>query len=169
MLIMKKIYLSLVLFGVTLLAWCGSSDMDVIQYNDSFVDIVKTCTDSTQELFQKFTSDNSTIDTISDSVNSSIEVCNEAKKQSVQLWNFEKDSSLKDAVVNLMDTEVEYLNKFAETSVYWNIDNITEEDKSKYEWLVTELYNIQDNLNLQFVALQEAQELFAARHWLVLE
>ena len=166
---MKKTYLCAALFGAILLAWCGSSNTDVIKYNDSFVEIVKTCTDSTQELFQKFSADGSTVDTISESIENSITVCQNAKDQASELWNFEKDSSLKDAVIELMDTEVEYLNKFSETSVYWNIDNITEEDKTNYEALVTELYNIQDNLNLQFVTLQEAQELFAAKHWLVLE
>jgi hypothetical protein len=40
---------------------------------------------------------------------------------------------LKDAVVSLLTMEVEYLQKFSETSRYWNIDNLSDEDKAAYD------------------------------------
>ena len=85
------------------------------------------------------------------------------------MWDFDKDSSLKDAVVKLLSTEVDYLEKFWSTSHYRNIDNITDEDKAAYDSLVSDLYLAEETLNDQFSSLQQSQELFAAKHWLKLE
>ena len=65
--------------------------------------------------------------------------------------------------------EVNYLQKFSETSRYRNIDNLTEEDKIAYNWIVTELNEVQNYLNKQFTNLQDTQEAFAAKHGLNLE
>ena len=85
------------------------------------------------------------------------------------MWDFDKDSSLKDAVVDLLSSEVEYLKKFSTTSRYWNIDNITEEDKVAYESIVNDLYQSEEVLNSKFTSLQGTQEAFAAKHGLKLE
>jgi hypothetical protein len=85
------------------------------------------------------------------------------------MWDFDKDSSLKDAVVDLLSTEVDYLQKFWSTKTYWNIDNITEEDKVAYESIVNDLYQTEEILNSKFTSLQTTQEGFAAKHGLKLE
>jgi hypothetical protein len=85
------------------------------------------------------------------------------------VWNYEKDSSLKDAVVELLALEIDYLQKFSATSRYRNIDNITEEDREEYNWIVSDLNETQNSLNQQFTKLQEVQEAFAAKHALKLE
>lgn len=165
---MKKSLAILSLATLLILSWCGWS-WSVVEYNDSFVAVVKECTDSTQELFNVYQSESSTIDSIKESLDNSISICQNAGNKALKLGDFDKDSSLKDAVVNLLSTEVDYLQKFWSTSPYRNIDNITTEDKATYDWLVNELYQAEEVLNAQFVSLQQVQEGFAAKHWLKLE
>ena len=164
---MKK---SLVILSLAtlLLVWCGWSK-NVVEYNDSFVAVVKECTDSTQTLFDVFNLDGSTLDSVKESLNDSISACQNAQEKASKLWDFEKDSSLKDAVVDLLWTEVDYLQKFWTTSPYWNIENITDEDKVAYNSLVNELYQAEAVLNAKFTSLQQVQEGFAAKHGLKLE
>jgi hypothetical protein len=76
---------------------------------------------------------------------------------------------LKDAVVELLALEIDYLQKFSSTSRYWNIDNLTEEDREDYNSTVSDLNETQNALNQQFTKLQEVQEEFAAKHALKLE
>ena len=165
---MKKNLLILSLSALLILSGCGKSG-NVVEYNDSFVALVKECTDSTQDLFKVYQSTDSTLDSISESLEDCIKVCENAKEKSSKLWDFDKDSSLKDAVVDLLSTEVEYLTKFSSTSRYWNIDEITEEDKTAYDWIVKDLYESEEVLNSKFTALQTTQEAFAAKHGLKLE
>jgi len=164
---MKK---SLVILSLAtlLLVWCGWSK-NVVEYNDSFVAVVKECTDSTQTLFDVFNLDGSTLNSVKESLNDSINACQNAQEKASKLWDFEKDSSLKDAVVDLLWTEVDYLQKFWTTSPYWNIENITDEDKVAYDSLVNELYQAEAVLNAKFTSLQQVQEGFAAKHGLKLE
>lgn len=165
---MKKTLLILSLSALLILSWCGKSS-NVVEYNDSFVALVKECTDSTQDLFKVYQASDSTLDSISESVDRCVNICNSSKEKANKLWDFDKDSSLKDAVVDLLSTEVEYLKKFWSTERYWNIDNITEEDKAAYDSIVNELYQEEEILNSKFVSLQSTQEAFAAKHGLKLE
>lgn len=164
---MKKSLLILSFVAVCVLSWCWWS-WNVIEYNDSFVAIVKDCTDSTQNLFNVYQADSS-VDAILDTLNGCVETCQSAQEKANKLWNFDKDSSLKDAVVNLLSAEVEYLKKFWESSRYWNMENITDEDRAAYDWLINELQQLEDKLNTQFLSLQQVQEWFAAKHGLKLE
>ena len=166
--IMKKSLSILSLMWILILSWCGWS-VDIVEYNDTLVSIVKECTDANQALFQTFQADQATIDSITSSLQSNIDICNEAKKKALVLWDYEKDSSLKDAVVNLLVTEVDYLQKFWLTERYRNIDNLTDEDKADYDWLVSSLNESQNLLNQQFTNLQDVQEGFAAKYGLKLE
>ena len=165
---MKKSIWVLALLWILVLSWCGSS-VDVVEYNDSFVALVKECTDANKALFQNFHADWSTVDSIMETLQNNITICQNSQKKASSLWNYDKDSSLKDWVIDLLSTEVEYLQKFWNTSRYWNIDNITEEDKLAYDGIVGELYQLEPVLNSKFVALQEIQELFAAKHGLKLK
>lgn len=164
---MKKSLLALSLAALIVLAWCWWS-WNVVEYNDSFVAIVKDCTDSTQNLFNVYQTDSS-VDSILDTLNGCADICQSAQTKATKLWDFDKDNSLKDAVVSLLSAEVEYLKKFWESSRYWNMENITEEDRVAYDWFINELQELEDKLNNQFLLLQQAQELFAAKHGLKLE
>jgi hypothetical protein len=166
--IMKKIFWLVSLLWVLILSWCWSST-NVIEYNDSFVALVKECTDANQALYQNFNAEWSTIDSITQALQNNISICQDTQAKASQMWDYEKDSSLKDAVVNLLTMEVEYLQKFSETSRYRNMDNLTNEDKELYNWIVSDLNQAQNLLNQQFTNLQDVQEAFAAKHGLKLE
>lgn len=164
---MKKIVLCLSLMWLLVLVGCGSS-MTVVEYNDSFVDIVKECTDSTQVLFDIYQTDAS-LEDINNALNDSIATCQKAENSASKLWDFDNDSALKDAVVSLLSTDVKYLETFSKTSPYWNRDDISEEDRTNYKALKNELFDMESDLNNQFSSLQEAQKIFAGKHWLKLE
>ena len=163
---MKKSLFVLSLATLLILSGCWKSS-NVVEYNDWFVTLVKECTDSTQELFNIF--NDSTLDSISESLENCIYVCDKSREKASKMWDFDKDSSLKDAVVDLLSTEVDYLEKFWSTKTYWNTDNITEEDKVAYESIVNELYQAEEILNSKFSLLQSTQEDFATKHGLKLE
>ena len=165
---MKKSLLILSLSTLLILSGCGKST-NVVEYNDAFVSLVKECTDSTQDLFKIYQSNDSTLDSVSESVQRCINICDNSRDRASKKWDFDKDSSLKDAVVDLLSTEVEYLKKFWSTERYWNIDNITDEDKVAYDAIVNELYQEEEILNSKFTSLQSTQEAFAAKHGLKLE
>ena len=165
---MKKSLWLLSLLWILILSWCGSSS-NVVEYNDSFVELVKECTDGNQTLFQTYNANSATLDSIAQSLQDNITICQNAQVKASQMWDYEKDSSLKEAVINLLTMEVNYLQKFSETSRYRNIDNLTDEDKIAYNWIVTELNEVQNHLNQQFTNLQDVQEAFAAKHGLNLE
>ena len=165
---MKKSLWLLSLLWILILSGCGSS-IDVVEYNDSFVSLVKECTDANQALFQTFNTDWSTIDSIAQSLQENINICQNSQAKAADMWDYDKDSSLKDAVVNLLTMEVEYLQKFSETARYRNIDSITDEDKLAYDTIVGDLYKSESELNSLFISLQDVQESFAAKHWLKLE
>ena len=165
---MKKTLWLIALLWVLILSWCWDST-NVVEYNDNFVAIVKECTDANQSLFKTFNTDWSSLDSIAQSLQENISICQNSQKKASSMWNYDKDSSLKDAVIDLLSTEVEYLQKFWSTEKYRNIDNITPEDEAAYEEIVRDLYKSETELNAKFVSLQEAQEAFAAKHGLKLE
>jgi len=156
------------LWTLLILSGCGGAG-SVIEYNDNFVAVVKECTDSTQDLFNLYQAEDSTLDSIIVALEKSIEICENSESKASKMWDFEKDSSLKDAVVDLLSTEVDYLSQFKSTSRFRNTDNLTEEDKEAYNWVVSELYQAEDLLNSKFASLQSIQEAFAAKHGLKLD
>jgi protein involved in sex pheromone biosynthesis len=81
---MKKTLLILSLSALLILSGCGKSS-NVVEYNDSFVALVKECTDSTQELFKVYQANDSTLDSISESLDNSIKICENAKERSSKL------------------------------------------------------------------------------------
>ena len=164
---MKKSLWILSMLWILVLSWCWGSS--VVEYNDDLVVLVKECTDANQALYQNFNADWATLDSIAQYLQDNISVCQNAQTKASKIWDYDKDSSLKDAVVNLLAMEVDYLQKFASTEPYWNIDNLTDEDKDSYKWIVAELNQSQDLLNQQFTNLQGVQEAFAAKHGLKLE
>lgn len=165
---MKKSLVILSLATVLCLAWCWWS-WNVVEYNDWFVDLVKACTDSTQTLFNDFEKEDSSVDSIMESLDNSIKICKDSESKASKMGSYDWDSSLRDAVAELLSTEVQYLQIFAWTSRYWNLENITDEDKVAYDSVVNELYQMEEVLNHQFTTLQQVQEWFAAKHWLKLE
>jgi len=164
---MKKGIWLLPLLWLLIISGCGSSS--VVEYNDDFVALVKECTDASQELYKNYNAELVTIDSIEQSVRDTIIICQWSQEKASKMWNYDGDSSLKDGVVDLLTMEVDYLQKFLSTKPYRNIDNITDENKDAYNWVVNELNESQNLLNKQFTDLQDIQEDFAIKHWLKLE
>jgi hypothetical protein len=81
---MKKSLFILSLSALLVLAGCGKAG-NVVEYNDSFVSIVKECTDSTQELFNVFQAESSTLDAISESLENSINVCKNSESKASKM------------------------------------------------------------------------------------
>lgn len=165
---MKKWFLVLSFLWALILSWCGWSN-NLVEYNDTFVTLVKECTNSTQTLFETFEAEWTTLESLSQSLQDSIDICQNSQKKASDMWSYDKDSSLRDTAVDLLSTEIEYLEKFASTRQYRDIEDITDEDREQYESAVNELYQMQETLNSKFVSLQEAQESFAAKHGLNIE
>lgn len=162
---MKKSIWLLSLLWLLILSGCGWSG-NVVEYNDNFVALVRECTDANQQLYQNFKAEWSTLDSISQYLENNISICENAQAKASQMKDYDDDSSLKDAVINLLAMEVNYLQKFSSTKPYRNIDNLTEEDKDAYNSIVNDLNESQNALNLQFERLQDVQEAFAAKHGL---
>ena len=165
---MKKTIWLISLLWILIVSWCGKS-LDVVEYNDSLVEVVKECLDSSQSLYQDFNAEWSTIESMIQSLQDSIDICDKSNAKASKLWDYEKDSSLKDAVVVLLTTETEYLKKFSSTSRYRNMENLSDEDRNAYDSVVNELSEMQDSLSQQFAVLQETQKEFAEKHDLSLE
>lgn len=165
---MKKTFWLISLLWILVLSWCWSS-LDVVEYNDNFVVLVKECTDATQTLFQTYNANPVALDSITQALQNNIVICQNTQAEALKVWDYDGDSSLKDWVVNLLALEVDYLQKFASTSRYRNIDNLTEEDKEAYNWVVNDLNQSQSALNQWFINLQDIQEAFAVKHHLKLE
>jgi hypothetical protein len=59
--------------------------MNIVEYNDSFVDLVKECTDSNQELFKNFSTDAASVDSIVQSIQESVTICQNSQVKASQL------------------------------------------------------------------------------------
>jgi hypothetical protein len=59
--------------------------MNIVEYNDSLVDIVKECTDSNQELFKNFSTDEASVDSIVQSIQDSVTICQNSQVKASQL------------------------------------------------------------------------------------
>lgn len=156
------------LLWILILSWCWDS-IDIVEYNDTFVALVKECTDANQTLYKRFNAELTTIDSITQALQENITICQNAQAEASKMKDYYKDASLRDGVVNLLAMEVNYLQKFSSTSRYRNVDNLTEEDRESYNWVVSDLNQTQNLLNQQFIKLQDIQEAFAAKHGLKLE
>lgn len=167
---MKKSIFVIWLIGILILSWCGWQSK-VKKYNDSIYTLVKECTDSTQVLFENYENNDgsTTVESIMQTLSDDIAVCQKSETKLKDLGDYDGDSSLIDAATKLIWFEISYLEKFGSTNHYWNIENITEEDKLQYNGMVNELNELEDELNAQFLVLQQAQEVFAAKYSLILD
>jgi len=82
---MKKVLWLISLLWIIILSWCWSSK-NVVEYNDSFVALVKECTDANQSLYQTFNAEWSTIESISQSLQENIELCKNSQSKASKMW-----------------------------------------------------------------------------------
>lgn len=142
----------------------------VINYNDKLVGFASDCIISENGIWNIYDTDDYSIEDVKSAINETISICSNAKKEIDNLWDWEWDSSLKDGAIVIIEKEIEYINKFNESLPYLeNEENLSEEDKEIYEWIVSEIQAINQELldaNDDIVAIQDN---FAKTHWFELE
>ena len=79
---MKKWFLVLSFLWALILSWCGWSN-NLVEYNDTFVTLVKECTNSTQTLFETFEAEWTTLESLSQSLQDSIDICQNSQKKAL--------------------------------------------------------------------------------------
>ena len=142
----------------------------VINYNDKLVGFASNCIISENGIWNVYDTDDYSIEDVKSAINETISICSNAKEQINNLWDWEWDSSLKDGAIVIIEKEIEYINKLNESLPYLeNEENLSEEDKEIYEWIVSEIQAINQELldaNDDIIAIQDN---FAKAHWFELE
>lgn len=146
-----------------------SEEDRVMNYNDKLVSLVSECANANQVLYQQFNADWASIEDITKALQNNIIICQNSIDRTIEIWDYEGDSSLKDVVVELLNMEIDYLDKFSKTTDYRDSDNITDENKEAYNSVITELNDAENSLNQKFEEIQNVQEIFAEKYWFVLE
>lgn len=179
-----KNFKTLILLGIliisTTLAGCWNNKInnetwnpttensDVINYNDNLMDYALSCVSSENDIWSAYDK-SSTIEDIENIINSTITRCNDSSEKINNLWDRNWDSSLKDAVLAIVKSEINYLWKFNELLPYIEKENLTEEEKSNYDSIIAEIETINNELNEANNKITITQEQFAEKYWFELE
>ena len=86
--------------------------MTVVEYNDKLVDITEDCFVAQELIRDAINSDTYNPNTAELLYKTAVNICNDSKKSATKIKPHNDDSSLKDAVVALLETEIAYLEKF---------------------------------------------------------
>lgn len=184
---MKKFRL-LALLWVVLIAWslagCWSDKANtwdliiedvtwendaVINYNDTLVDLASQCIVSEDGIWNTYDNEDSTTEDIIKAINTTISQCTNAWEQISDLWDWEWDSSLKDWVLDIIEKEINYYSKFSELLPYLEKEELTEEEKSSYDAIYSEIEILDKELSDANENLMTVQEKFASNHGFELE
>lgn len=165
---MKKSFAILSLFWIVILSGCWSKSLTVQEYNDSLVTYTDECISPTQDLWLNFDINESSVDSVLSSLKDCINTCKSSRDKASDLWKFEWDDSLRAAVETVLDTYVEYLETFAQTSKYRALQEMPAEEKTEYESLSSKISTLLASLEAQTQNLQDIQKVFAEKYWLKL-
>ncbi len=171
--------LGIALLSCTLLAGCNDNNgglevieidnSDVIAYNDALVDIASQCYDAEEAIWTAYEAEDG--EAMQSAVDSTISACQNTieQLQSVEAW--EEDSSLKDAIIPVIEKEIEYCDNFhGLVEFLWaDLDNLSEEDATRYEAVVAQFDTILSEIDEVNNDLASVQETFAANHGYELE
>lgn len=163
---MKKIFSLFVLIWVLVLSGCGWWDAQL--YHDNIFNAVKDCVDSNNEFYNNF-NEGAKVEAIVELLQANIESCQASKEKIETLWNFKKDSSFKDAAINFLDKNINYLEIFLSTSGYRNLETITDEDMAWYKSVSSQLEIAVQELDSALNDLPLVQNTFAQKHGIKLE
>lgn len=142
---------------------------EVIDYNDNLVDLTSICFESEYGIDNIYSSGSSedlqwVIDTILAECNKSLTAL---KKVPAREW----DTSLRDAVLPIIELEIAYYEKFQDLVPFQDLDNnsFTEDQFNSYEAIQDELDAIDEDIAAANEKLIKVQEEFAKNHWYELE
>lgn len=187
---MKKIRL-FTLFGLVLvscsLVWCinneeekkGNSNWDfiieeinnddVIAYNDNLVEVTSLCFESEAGLDSVYTA--WTADELQESIDLILKECNNSLEILKEVPAWEGDSSLRDAVLPIIELEITYYEKFKDLVPFQDLDNdsFTRDQLDAYNAVQDALDSIDEQISAANEKLIHVQEEFAERHWYELD
>lgn len=187
---MKKFQL-LSILGIVLfagcLAWCTKNATDnqnswdiiiedieiednpVIEYNDNLVDLAYSCISSEDNIWNRFDDEEASTESIQEAIDDTISKCTSVIEDIDNLWDWEWDSSLKDAAIVTIEKDIAYFDKLSELLPYTEKEDLTDEENATYEALFDEIETLDSELLLANENLAAVQEEFAKNHWFELE
>ena len=91
---------------------------NVIDYNDSLVDLANTCLNSEENIWTAYNDENINITNVQNAINNTLEECTSSINKIESLWNWEWDNSLKDWIIDIIKKHITYYSKFNELLPY---------------------------------------------------
>ena len=141
----------------------------VINYNDTLVDLASECIISEDNIWNTYDNENSTAEDVIKAIDNTISQCSNAWNKIDDLWDWEWDSSLKDWVLDIIEKEINYYSKFKELLPYLEKEELTEEEKAKYDAIYSEIETLDKELSEANENLMTIQEKFASDYGFELE
>jgi len=180
---MKQIRL-LSLVWVILTAWilagCTKNNGDfvieeistdaVIEYNDKLVDYASNCFIADDVMWNVYDDESSTANDIHNAIDDAAAECNNSINLINSLWARDWDTSLQEAVLFILNKDIEYYQKLDELLSYAeNQQNLTEQDEIAYNQILDEINAINNEILNANEDLITVQELFAENHGYTLQ
>jgi hypothetical protein len=141
----------------------------VINYNDTLVDLASECIISEDNIWNTYDNENSTAEDVIKAIDNTISQCSNAWNKIDDLWDWEWDSSLKDWVLDIIEKEINYYSKFKELLPYLEKEELTEEEKTEYDAIYSEIETLDKELSEANENLMTIQEKFASDYGFELE
>jgi hypothetical protein len=168
---MKKIFFLPLLAGTTaILTGCRrNKEINVVTYNDDFVNLTEKCFTSEKQIRDAINPENYTPDEAKSLYTIAVETCTTSLTDAKKMKAYKDDASLKNAVIALLETELTYLEKFQETFPYREYAELTDDQKTVYTTLETELLRIGTATQTASENLVSIQKAFSAKHGYALQ
>ena len=141
----------------------------VIDYNDNLVDIASACIETADAAWDTLANAEATIQDLKDYTNKAIEDCTNSINAINKLWDWEKDSSLKDGAISLLEKYVAWFTKFEEGIPYIDSENPVADENWSFDKIMEEVAQIDNEINALNSELSTIQYAFAESHGFSLE
>ena len=164
---MKKNQIFLFLSSILLLSGCGNSGAQL--YHDNIYNAVRDCFVARNNAFTIYYNENPRVEDILDAINLAIESCQISKEIVENIWDYKKDSSFKDAVIDYLSSDIEYLTLYVDNSRFWNIETLNDEDALAYQEVRSQLLSSQEILMSNIENMSQSQKDFASKYGVKLE
>ena len=150
------------------LTWCKNETEKAADYNDAIISFVEDCTDSEEDLFNLL-SENANASTLSASLDIALSACKKSQNALEQMDDFNGDSTFKDLIKNLIDTEISYLKLIEQSLAFVDLDTLTSAQKEEYSRIYEEM-NFIENQNRDLAEkITREQETFANQYGFILQ
>lgn len=157
---------SLMTIALLSLTACSLSP-DVIDYNNSLVDLQKVCYAADDNMIDA--RDDENYGQTKDLYNITVSICADSEVKIAQMEARDWDSSLRDAFDAELKIELAYLAKIGEAIAYWDFDELTDEQTAAQAALRDEIDTLEEQFNAASDASEAIQEAFAQKYNFELE